>query len=70
MVHDALERLKTDIAFSYHFMAVFVRAARVLAVVDMNRTKTLDAQNPVEFLEHPIKVVDNVISGIVHMAGI
>ena len=46
------------------------RAARVLAVVDMNRTKTLDAQNPVEFLEHPIKVVDNVISGIVHMAGI
>ena len=33
MVHDALERLKTDIAFSYHFMAVFVRAARVILLV-------------------------------------
>ena len=57
-------------AFPYHLMAVFVRAARVLAVVNMDRTKTLDTQDPVEFLKHPVEVVDDIVSGIVHMAGI
>ena len=45
-------------------------AARVLRIVDMYGMQAVDTHHAVELVEHTIKIVDDVITGVIHMTGV
>ena len=62
--------LHADLALAQLFVAVLMRAAGVLAVVEMNRTQTLQADYLVKAGQHPVQVLHQIIAPVPDMAGV
>lgn len=45
-------------------------AAGVFGVIDMHGAQALDTHHAIELVEHTVKIVDDVITGIIRMAGV
>ena len=70
MIDDIAKALKADTAEAEVLMPVFVRAQRVLAVIDMEDCDLILADDAVKLFHHSRKVILHIITGIVGMAGI
>ena len=62
--------LHADLALAQLFVPVFMRAAGVLAVVEMNRPQTLQADYLIKPGQYPVQVVHQIIAPVPHMAGV
>ena len=45
-------------------------AAGILGVIDMHGAQALDTHNTIELVKHAVKIVDDVIASVIHMAGV
>ena len=45
-------------------------AKRILAVVDVNRLQFFPTDDPVKFLQHLVQMMDDIVTGVIDMAGI
>ena len=62
--------LHADPALPQLFVTVLMGTAGVLAVVEMNRQQTIQADHLVKRRQYPIQVVYQIIAPVPHMAGI
>ena len=69
-MHDVVQCIKSDFTLSDIGMAVLVCTAWIFAVIDMKDCDLIFSDDPVKFLYDGIKIVDDIITGIVGMAGI
>ena len=79
---DLYNRLKTgipyylhkccgaDMAFAKIFMTVLVGVPFVLAVVDVEGSDLIQPKDLVKLIHYSIIIIDNIISGVVDMAGV
>ena len=51
-------------------VAILAGARRVFAVVNVKSLKTIKAHNSVKLIENSVKISNDVIAGITHMAGV
>ena len=63
-------RIQTDTAMSDFLMPVLMACVRVPAVIEVNRVKPVEPYDPVKFSNDKIKVIYDIITRVVHMAGI
>ena len=70
MHHYGSQRFFANAAFANARMAIFMGTAFVEGIVNVQSTQPIQPDNTVEFLEHTIQVIRNVISRIPCMAGI
>ena len=66
-IHDGFQ---TQMTLTDLCMPVLVRPAGIHAVVDMQRLQPVKADDIVEFIQHAVKIVHYVISGIADMTCI
>ena len=45
-------------------------ATRVLRIVDVYGMQAIDAHHAVELVEYAVQIMDDVVAGIAHMAGV
>ena len=57
-------------AFPDFRVAVLVGTARIQGIVDMECLQMRQAHNPLEFSQHPIQVIHNIITAVVDVAGV
>ena len=70
MTDDPGKGFQADTALSDLFMAVLMAAERILAVVDVNRLQFFQTDDPVKFLQHLVQMMDDIVTGVIDMAGI
>lgn len=70
VVHDVRQCVKTDIAEAKIGMPVFGGTPLIFAVIDMEDGNLVFSQEAVELLDHTVKIMDDVITAVVGMAGI
>lgn len=70
MHHYGSQRFFTNAAFANARMAIFMGTAFVEGIVNVQSTQPIQPDNTVEFPEHTIQVIRNVVSRIPYMAGI
>ncbi len=70
MIHDAPEGVESDMAFADLLVPVLVRGKRVHRVVDVNRAETIQSDDPVEFGEHVVQTVDDIITAVPDVTGV
>lgn len=70
MADDAHECFKANLSFTNAGVAVFMTAALVLTVIEMNGLETAEADDAVKFRQDLIKMLLNVIAAVPDMAGI
>lgn len=70
MHHHGSQRFFANAAFADARMAIFMGTAFVERVVDVQGTQPIQPDHAVEFLEHAIQIIRNVISRIPYMTGI
>lgn len=58
------------VALTDAFVAVLMGAAGVLGVIDMHGAQALDTHHTIELVKHTVKIVNDVIAGVIHMAGV
>ena len=70
MTDDAHEGFQTDLALADARMAVFVGSAGIQAVVEVDGTQAVEADDAVKFREHAVEVMDDVIASVPDVAGV
>ena len=70
MRDDALERVDADEALADALVAVLVRPAGVLRVVDVHGAQAVEADHAVELVEHAVQVVHDVVAAVVNVARV
>ena len=45
-------------------------AAGILGVIDVHGAQALDTHHTIELVKHTVKIADDVIAGVIHMAGV
>ena len=70
VVDDAGDRLYAEMAFADTGVAVLACTEWIQAVVKMNGLQAANADDAIESFEYPVKVIDDVVAGIVDVAGI
>ena len=70
MRDDALERVDADEALADALVAVLVRSAGVLRVVDVHGAQAVKADHAVELVEHAVQVVHDVVAAVVDVARV
>lgn len=70
MHHYSSQRFFANAAFADARMAIFMGTAFVEGIVNVQGTQPIQPDHAVEFLEHAIQIIRNVISRIPYMAGI
>ena len=70
VVQNTPEHFQPQAALPELFMPVLMRAAGVFAVVQMQRLQSVKADHAVEFSQHAVQIVYNVVSRVRHMARI
>ena len=70
VVRHRRQRRKPDAALADGRMAILARAERVLRVVQMNRPKTVQADHPVELLQHAVKIAGDIVSSVPYVARV
>ena len=69
-MYDGIKCVKADKAFTDVSVAVFVTAALVFAVIDMEYGNLIFSNQSVELPDHTVKIVHNIIARIMNMAGV
>ena len=70
MVDDPHNRLQPDGSFADAGMAILAAGEGHQAVVQVNGIQLVQPDMPIKLLQHPIKIVHNVISRRIHVAGV
>ena len=67
---DVVQSIKTNTAFSKILMAVLCGSTGIFAVIDMEGSNLIFSKHLVEVCDYPVKIVDNIITTVMGMAGI
>lgn len=70
VIDDAGQGRQADVALADAGVAVLGAADGVPAVVEMNGPQSLKADDPVEFGQHAVEVVDDIVAGVMHVTGV
>ena len=70
MVHHGAEGVQSQKALADAGVAILFRAAGVETVVDVDGLQSVKADHPVELRQHPVQIVNDIVPGVGHMAGI
>ncbi len=69
-LHTAAKLFTTQVALTDALVAVLMGAAGILGVIDVYGAQALDTHHTIELVKHTVKIVDDVIAGVIHMAGV
>ena len=67
---DALHRVRAEISLAELFVAVFMRAAGIFAVVEMYRAQLVEADDCVEPGQYAVEIADDVVAGVPDVTGV
>ena len=70
MMDDVVQSIKTNTAFSKILVAVLCGPTGIFAVIDMEGSNLIFSQHLVKVCNYPVKIVDNIITTVMGMAGI
>ena len=70
VVYNLYHCFKAKTALADFFVSVLVTLKRVLAVVHVYCFKAVKSQYSIKLIKHAVKVIYNVIAGIVYMSGV
>ena len=70
MIHHPHQSFLSDLPEADLLVTVLMRAAFILAVIQMNCKEPVQAYHLIKMPEHPVQVIHDIISGIPDMAGI
>ena len=70
MIDDTLEGVESDMTFADLLVTVLVRGENVHRIVDVDRLQTIESDNTVEFGQHTVEVVDDVVAAVPDVTGI
>ena len=70
MIDDGGQRVQPDAALTDLFVPVLVAGEGVFAVVQVNGPQAGQPQRPVERVQHTVQIVHDVVSAVVHVAGV
>ena len=68
MIYDTYNGIQTQTAFADSGMPVLVRACRVEAVIDVQSAQLFQAYDVVKLLQHPVKIIYDIIACVADMA--
>ena len=69
-LHTATKFLAAKVSLADALVTIFMGATRVLRIVDVYGMQAVDTHHTIELVKHAFKIVDDVIAGVIHMAGV
>lgn len=70
MVNDVIDRFKTNHAGADRGVAILRVPSEVFAVIYMEYSQPIQSNDFVELFHDTVEVIDNIIPGVVCMAGV
>lgn len=70
MIDHIYNGRQTDCAVPDLFMAILVTVGRILAVIQMDRAKSVKTDVPVKLPQHTVQIIDDIIPRVMHMTNI
>ena len=69
-LHTATKFLAAKVSLADALVTIFMGATRVLRIVDVYGMQAIDTHHAVELVEYAVQIMDDVVAGIAHMAGV
>ena len=69
-LHTATKFLAAKVSLADALVTIFMGATRVLRIVDVYGMQAIDTHHAVELVEYTVQIMDDVVAGIAHMAGV
>lgn len=69
-LHTSTKFLTAKVSLADALVTIFMGATRVLRIVAVYGMQAIDTHHAVELVEYAVQIMDDVVAGIAHMAGV
>lgn len=70
MIDNPDNSIKTERTLTDFGMTIFAACERVHTVIEMERLDAVETDEAIKFIQNAVKIIHDIVSGIVHMATV